>query len=134
VFGTHQKTAVKAFRYPDQYHRELKVYERLFKLDVWSVSGFAVPHLDARDDHLLIIEMTIVNPPYVVDFTASYVDVPPPFSRLEMRSAENHQRKAFGPKWPAVKKLLLAFHYLGINLVDIHPGNIAFGPDPQEPS
>ena len=44
-----------------------------------SVQGFSVPRLIAYNAHLRVIEMSIVEPPFILDFAQSKLDTPPDF-------------------------------------------------------
>ena len=126
VLMTHQLSAIKAFRYAEQYARELKVYIRLQELKIQQIAGFTIPRLRQHDPTNWLIEMSIVSPPFVVDFVAAYVDEQPPFDRKIQRQALRKQRAAFGDKWPQVQRVLTGFAAHGIFLTDINPGNIMF--------
>lgn len=91
---------------------------------------FAVPeYLDSHDE-LLVVEMTLVSRPCVLDFAAAgicrpLVDYPDEIlqqSRLE-------QQELFGERWPQVQNLLSAFRRHDLYLSDIKPGNILFADD-----
>jgi hypothetical protein len=71
------KVAVKVLRWPEPYDREKRVYERLRGAAVGAVRGFNVPHLVGSDDELLVLEMTIVERPFVLDFAGAYLDKRP---------------------------------------------------------
>src|SRR5438445_10753052 len=62
------KLAIKVLRWKEAYEREKKVYERLAAAALVTVLGFNVPQLLGCDDDLRIIEMTIVERPFVLDF------------------------------------------------------------------
>jgi hypothetical protein len=47
---------------------------------VEKICDCAVPELIGYDDELLIIEMTVVTTPYVLDFAGAYLDWSPDFS------------------------------------------------------
>jgi hypothetical protein len=70
--------------------------------------------------------MSVVKPPYVLDFASAYLDARPDFSPevLADRAAENAE--LFGQRWPEVELIIAAFERYGIYLVDVHPGNIKF--------
>src|SRR3954452_17274761 len=68
VFPSPSATAVKVFTYPEKFHRELAAYRRLLTHNVTDVNGFAVPKLIASNSKLLVIEMTIVEAPFILDF------------------------------------------------------------------
>jgi hypothetical protein len=129
VLLTSEGTAIKSFRYQEQYVQELIVYQRLRDREVTTVAGFSVPQLRQFDAIQLVIEMTVVRPPFVVDFVAAYVDRPLPFDKRTLASVRKKQRLAFGDKWSQVQRVLTGFAVHGILLNDINPGNIMFVPD-----
>ena len=129
VFATDAATAVKVFRSTTCFDSELACYLRLRELDVRQVIGHAVPRLVSFDDHLLAIEMTIVQPPYILDFASSRLDFPPDFSDEILAQWESDRREEFGPHWPHVRLLVHLFaENFGIYLLDVHPRNITFPP------
>jgi len=132
VFGTKQQTAIKAAFYQEVYAKELKVYRRLLERNIESICGFSVPRLTNHDDGLWIIEMQIVTAPFVVDFVAGYVDVPPDYPTEDLERAELEQEEKFEGHWPEVQRVLAGFRCHGIYLMDIHPGNINFGKEGTE--
>ncbi|HET6328256.1 MAG TPA: hypothetical protein VFG04_26480 [Planctomycetaceae bacterium] len=128
VLSTHHGTALKALIRPEFYTQERDVYLRLHQLGIESVAGFNVPRLFAFHDELLVIEMQIVTPPYVVDFASAYLDSPPPYVNDPeiMGPWEDAKREQFEKRWPTVKRVMSAFQLHGIYLSDIKPGNIEF--------
>src|SRR6266545_4737128 len=70
VFSTDAGTAVKSFAGLDPFERELRCYQRLFEHDVDKVLGHQVPRLVGWDEKLLVLEMTIVSRPYLLDFAS----------------------------------------------------------------
>ena len=68
-----ESTAVKAHETERFYSKELKVYFRLMEHAVTHVRNAAVPRLLDYDDELLIIEMTMVTGPFVLDFAGAYL-------------------------------------------------------------
>lgn len=73
-------TAVKAHKREADYLRERDVYLRLRENSVASIQGCHVPEMLCYDDHLWIIEMTVVVPPFVLDFGGAFLDKAPDFS------------------------------------------------------
>lgn len=73
------KTAIKAFERQRNYSVELQVYQRLSREGITDIFGLAVPRLYDYDDDLLIIEIGIVEPPFILDFEKCHLDVPPDF-------------------------------------------------------
>jgi len=120
------KVAVKALRWPQAYLRERKAYERLSRVGVSSVLGFNVPQLVGSDQELRILEMTVVGRPFVLDFAGAYLDARPEFPDEVWTDWEAEKREQFETRWPQVQRVLDAFEALGIFLLDVSPGNIAF--------
>ncbi len=87
---------------------------------------FSVPQLVAFDDALQIVEMKIVNAPFILDFAKAYIDSPPEFSAEVWRDWEQQGLELFEVKWREVKKLLSALKQYGIYYLDAKPGNIMF--------
>jgi hypothetical protein len=128
VFSTHDGTAIKALIRSEFYARERNAYLRLRTLGIGKIAGFNVPHLFDFHDELLVIEMQIVTPPYVVDFASAYLDSPPPYANDPeiMGTWEEDKREQFEKQWPTVRRVMAAFQSHGIYLSDIKPGNIEF--------
>jgi hypothetical protein len=120
------KTAVKAHRESEPYHRECSVYQRLQKIGVTEILGFNVPQLIRSNDELRIIEMTIVTRPFVLDFAGAYLDAPPDFSDEIWADWESGKREQFDIRWPEVQAVLAALEDWAIFMVDVSPSNIAF--------
>src|SRR5882724_6682856 len=120
------KVAIKVLRWPEAYVREKQVYERLRETAVQTVLGFNVPLLLGCDDDLRVIEMTIVDRPFVLDFAGAHIDARPDFPEEIWEDWEADKLEKFEERWPAVQKILDAFEELGIYLMDVSPGNIGF--------
>ncbi len=118
--------AIKALRFAEGYLREKLTYQRLKDAEVSSLLGFRVPQLIGVDDELRVIEMTIVARPFVLDFAGAYLDERPEFPEDVWSHWEAEKREQFEARWPVVKKVLGAFEELGVYLLDVSPGNIAF--------
>jgi hypothetical protein len=131
VFSTDRGTAIKALTREDFYVKERDAYRKLKSLDVNRVCGFWVPRLISFHDELWVIEMEVVNPPFVLDFASAYLDSKPPdLAEPEvMAEWEAAKREEFEERWPLVRRVLSAFQGYGIYLADIRPGNIAFAED-----
>ena len=80
VFSTNCQSAIKVLRFEPLYIRERDVYQRLEENGISNILGFDVPRMTNHDDELWIVEMTIVSPPFVLDFAGAYLDRPPDFS------------------------------------------------------
>ena len=119
-------TAIKAHRSREPYSRELAVYQRLKEAETAKIRGFNVPHLLGHDDSMLIIEMSIVTRPFVLDFAGAYLDVPPEFPDEIWAAWEAEKRDQFDVRWPKVREILAALEEMDIHMVDVSPANIAF--------
>jgi hypothetical protein len=131
IFSTHSKSgsgrsAVKVHREVEPYRRERQIYERLKKASAVVVAGFNIPKLVQADDELRIIEMSIVRRPFVLDFAGAYLDSRPEFSEEIWADWEAGKRELFEARWPQVQAVLAALEELGIYMVDVTPGNVAF--------
>jgi hypothetical protein len=73
------RVAIKVFRLSEAYEREKAVYLRLQELEIDSVLGFNVPRLVRFDDAMLVVEITVVKRPFVLDFAGAYLEARPDF-------------------------------------------------------
>ena len=126
VFATNRKSAIKIHGQVAAYRRERDVYVRLREHGVELIRTFSVPQLIDYDDALLAIEMGIVTPPFVLDFAAAYLDVPPEFSEQVLIDWEAEKREQFEQRWPEVQAVLRALEVLGIYQADVSPNNVRF--------
>ncbi|HVC95813.1 MAG TPA: hypothetical protein VND64_19130 [Pirellulales bacterium] len=134
VWATDCKSAVKAFA-PDRPHyaRERDIYLRLEERSVSEIRGFHVPQLLGFDDELWIIEMSIVRPPFALDFAGAYLDERPDFSEETWAEWETDKQEQFGANWPHVRLVLAAFERYGIFISDVTPNNIRFAEEASNP-
>jgi len=88
-----------------------------------------VPELIGVDDPLRAIEMTIVERPFVLDFAgAKRPDEVPDFEQTVVDEHLEHLRELFEDRWADALHVAEMFRLAtGFVLLDIHPGNIAFG-------
>ena len=64
-----------------------------------------------------------------MDFAGAWIDdKPPEFSDEVWSEWEKEKIEQFGPRWPTVQRVLAEFRAFGVHLLDVSPGNIAFGP------
>ncbi|MCG8421710.1 MAG: hypothetical protein MJE77_27645 [Proteobacteria bacterium] len=124
VFATTRRTAIKALHHDVDYRRERDVYLRLRERGVNAIRGCAVPQLQGFDDDLLVVEMTIVRPPCLVDFASAYLDTRPEFPPDVVAAEQMRHRETFGETWPLVAEIIEQLAGLGIHLMDISAGNI----------
>lgn len=133
VFATQSRsgeTAIKAFGHDERYQRERDVYLRLKKKKIKKIRSCHVPKLIAFDDALLVIEMTVVKRPFVLDFAGAYLDHAPDFSEEVMADWYAERSAYFGKHWPEVLLIKAVLETLGIYMEDIHLGNISFADTP----
>jgi hypothetical protein len=119
-------SAIKVHRHVELWAREKRAYDRLAELGIRSVLGFHVPRLIGFDSDLLVIEMTVVTRPFVLDFASAYLDARPEFPEDVWNQWEADKREQFEERWPQVQAILRSFEELGIYLLDVSPANIAF--------
>lgn len=130
AWSTNRDSALKILGDQTPYVRERDVYVRLQELKASEVQGFIVPRLKGFDDALFGIEMTLVSPPFVLDFGGAYLDQPPEHMlNPEIRGQwEIEKREQFEEQWPNVLTILAEFERrYGIYIADVNPGNIQFG-------
>jgi hypothetical protein len=130
VWQTNLGFAVKFFeRYPG-YCMERDVYERLTEHQVTSVAGHEVPQFLGFDNELWAIQMSVVQPPFLLDFAKCTIDFPPDFPQGVMEEARDKWRELFDKDWPAVQNMInILEHKYGIYMLDPNPRNIMFAPD-----
>ena len=93
--------------------------------NVEEIYGFAIPRLIDYDNTVMVIEMDIVEPPYILDFGKAYLHRPPPhFSPEVMQESYDSQVELWGEHWPMIRKILGRLQSLGIYHVDPSPRNI----------
>ncbi|MGL4423437.1 MAG: hypothetical protein ACRCZF_22460 [Gemmataceae bacterium] len=120
--------AVKAHHSEPIYQREKSIYLRLFEKQITTIRGCNVPQLIDFNDELLILEMEIVQRPFVLDFGGAYLDNPPDYSPEVIADWETEKREQYGDTWPEVQAILRELTRYGIFMIDVHPGNISFTP------
>lgn len=120
------KTAIKVHRAREAFRRERGVYERLQQAGISEILGFNVPQLIRCDEGLLVIEMTVVGKPFLLDFAGAYLDAPPEFPEEIWTEWEAEKVEQFGARWPKVLEVLAKLEHYDIYMLDVSPSNIAF--------
>lgn len=127
VFLSPAGTAVKVLETYDQFDRELACFERLAEHGVTLLaSRFEVPVLLGSERDIRVIEMTLVRPPFLLDFAGCSLDEP----RIEDEHLIEHWEKLeemWGERFGVVQELyneLILKH--GIYYYDFHKGNLKF--------
>jgi hypothetical protein len=127
VYSTSRQSAIKVFRHERLFQRERDVYQRLTERHVVRILGFDVPQLVSFDNDLWVVEMTIVSPPFVLDFAGAYLDQKPDYPPEVLADWMEEKAEQFGERWSKVQAIMWAFSKLGVFLADVKPGNIEFG-------
>jgi hypothetical protein len=122
---TSRKTAIKVFLREPAYQTERDCYLIFRDSNITDIYGFAIPRLIDFNDELRVVEMDIVQPPYILDFGKVYLNRPPPhFSTETIAEWHEQQRETWGDHWPIVQRILAKLQRLGIYQLDPRPGNI----------
>jgi len=121
------RLALKVHERDKEYRRERDVYLRLQEHAVTKIRGCSVPEMIGFDDELCVIEMTLVDRPFVLDFAGAYLDKPPDFSDEVLTDWQAEKQEQFGPHWPEVQAILGYLERYGVFMVDVNPGNVSFG-------
>ena len=103
VLKTLDRHAVKFLYRQDVFDREVWAYEILRDLHLEEIDGFQIPRMIRHDDGLRAIEMTIVQPPFIIDFASAYTEEEYEqfeFTEDVLGERENHWSEVFGDKWP----------------------------------
>ena len=130
VWETNVSSAVKALYREEAYRLELECYRRLRADNARFVGGFAIPFLEGWDDDLKVIQMTVVQPPYLLDFGKVYLDSPPSYlyDAQLMANAYAEWRERFGSQWADVACVIeILKKKYGIYYYDPRPSNIDTG-------
>jgi len=118
--------AVKSFHRPSGFEREREVYVRLRDLQIRRVRSCNVPQMLAWDYDLLTIEMTMVAPPFILDFADAWLDEAPEFSEEIWADWNQKLAEDFEERADEVRRMLALLRSHGVILADVHPGNIRF--------
>lgn len=119
-------SALKIHHSREPYARERDIYERLAEAGVTDIRGFRVPRMIRCDDELLALEMTMVKPPFVLDFAGAYLDWPPEFPEEVWADWERKNEEQFGGDWPEAQGVLAELEEFGVFMHDPSPSNVRF--------
>ena len=130
VLKTSDGQAVKFFDDAAVYRRELRAYQILLRHHITQLNNFQIPELTRSDDNLLAIEMTIVAPPFLLDFASAYTQAEYDrfaFTQEILDERESHWSEIFADDWPIVQTTAQAFKTAtGLILLDLSLNNIRF--------
>jgi hypothetical protein len=125
VYPTNRNSALKALELEKTYLSERNCYQRLMEHGVERIEGLAVPRLIDFDDALQVVEIEIVQPPYLLDFGKAYLDQSSPFTQEQLASYEASLASHFRiDDVPLVKKVCRILRSYGIEYLDAKPKNI----------
>ncbi len=129
VWRTSRPSALKLCEREKSFREEVESYLRLQDQNVRRIQEFAVPRLIGWDEPLMAVEISIVAPPFLLDFGKVYLDTPPPYWDDTEIMGDWHAegQENFGDRWPKVLSLIGSLQQYGIWYVDPKPGNIMFG-------
>jgi hypothetical protein len=129
VWKSSRHMAIKALYDNRRFDLELECYLRLKTEGIRHIGMFDVPFLVDFDQALLIIEISIVQPPYLLDFGKVYLDHPPThlYDEQMMANAHVEWEERFGKRWSKVHHAMKMLEKLGIYYYDPRPGNVCFG-------
>lgn len=120
--------AAKFFKRQQNYQAEKNVYLRLDGAS--SIGCFAVPVLLGYDDDLMVIEMSIVSAPYMLDFAKADLDVKTEYPEHVREDTLRDMQETFGERWPTVRSAIWELERrFGIFYHDANSRNICFGDD-----
>ena len=119
-------TAVKIHRGTATFWREVRCYERLRERGISHVRGFVAPQMIRFEADLLALEMTVVSPPFLLDFASAYLDAPPDFPEEVWEEWRTDKAEQFGERWETVDAVLNTLKILDIYLLDPSPSNLQF--------
>ncbi len=124
VWKTNRNTAVKVFDLKKNFDTELGCYEILEENDVRDILGFAIPQYVNCDHDLMIVEMSIVSSPYILDFGKAYLRKRPDFSPEVLHDYEKEREDWFEGNWDLVSSAIAVLERFEIYYMDARPGNI----------
>lgn len=127
VWATSKNSVIKVIQREKTFEIERSCYMRLQERRISEVDGLAVPRIIEFSRELKIIEMTLVHPPFLLDFGKAYIDEPSPYTPEQLKEWRQQWRQFF-PKQdiPRVHKVLGILRGYGIEYVDPKPWNIRF--------
>jgi hypothetical protein len=125
---TTEDSVLKVHRNSKEFLQELAVYQRLATRGGKPLQGFQIPLLLDYDENRLVLELSFVRPPYVLDFGRATLDGAPADFDPESPEWIAEKQQSYGSRWPEIVRLLDALRHLGIHYVDVHRRNICIEP------
>lgn len=128
IWRTNGREVLKIFRHERDFRQERAVYLRLQEHGVVKLRGFALPDLLDYDESNLVLKLSFVEPPFILDFAAAGLDKKPSGFDFESEDWRTEKSRLYGRRWPDVLHLLEALRHMGIHYRDVHRGNIRIEP------
>lgn len=129
VYYTSRGSAVKILSLQESFERELKAYRRIEAAGLESICGFTIPHLLGHSHKLQIVEMTIVQPPFLLDFASCCFDIRPR-DMYSKEWEEQYEERIQHLHEDRASKVFQVYNALasrtGIYHTDLRPTNIGF--------
>lgn len=127
VYQTRTNTAIKVYDLSSGYFRERDIYMRLRERLIDSVRKFKIPRILNWNNELLVLEMSIVHVPCMLDFGGAYLDDCPEHLLIRDEEWEIDKKEEFGEHWEEAKAIIREVEVRAdIWLADINTGNIKF--------
>ena len=117
------RTAVKVHRGEAGFIRELEVYRILRKLGITQLHGLNVPKLRGVSINARLIQMDVVNKPYLLDF-AGVLYEPPDYPLDKMELWHQDIARYYGPNAHVAYAVYNTLAGYGLYYVDIRPSNL----------
>jgi hypothetical protein len=122
-------TAIKVHARPEKFANELAIYRHLRSRKVFEVEGFAIPKLVNADTRLGVIEMSIVKPPFLLDFAGAYLNRKPDFPDEVISEWWDRLRDLFEDDFPVAQSVFWTlWRHHKIYYWDMKPGNLQIRP------
>src|SRR6185312_9895220 len=113
---------------------ELAAYKRLYARGVFDVIGMAIPRLVKFHSKHLVIEMSIVQPPFLLDFVQATIDRPFEFEAGGEEAWWQSVAMTFGDRFELARDVFYALQQkTGIYYYDLAPRNMNFEGYPNSP-
>ena len=119
--------AIKVHKNQESFEKELAAYKRLSDRRVEKFMGFSVPQLMGHDRQLRVVELSIVKPPFLLDFAAATVDKKNDFSPEDMELWWQDVEHNFGDDYAIARDVFWGLKTdFGIYYWDLKPRNLCF--------
>jgi hypothetical protein len=125
VWQTTISTAIKACEDLPRYSTERDCYRLFLEKGVTQICGYSIPGLVGYSDELMVIEIEMVQPPYILDFgKASLYRLPPHYTDEDIAELYAERKLLFDDEWPTIRSILARLRGYGVYHLDPRPHNI----------